>query len=85
MKKMRNVFASLLVSVIIPLGGYAQSTELGLTLGTEGVGLDLSVPVVKKWVGIRTGFSFMPHFNATMHFGFEGGDESMTQEEKDQH
>lgn len=124
---MRNVFASLLVSVIIPLGGYAQdvyveqqknvkrvtieeentstkllkkesrkkhnndgkkdysqSLELGLTLGTEGVGLDLSVPVVKKWVGIRTGFSFMPHFNATMHFGFEAGDESMTQEEKDQ-
>ncbi len=58
--------------------------DLGLTLGTEGIGLDLSVPVVEKWVSVRTGFTYMPRFNATMHFGFEAGDESMTQAEKDE-
>ena len=58
--------------------------DLGLTLGTDGIGLVLSVPVVEKWVSVRTGFTYMPRFNATMHFGFEAGDESMTQAEKDE-
>lgn len=58
--------------------------DLGLTLGSDGIGLDLSMPVVDKWVNVRAGFTYMPQFDVTMHFGFEAGDASMTQEEKDQ-
>ena len=58
--------------------------DLGVTLGTDGIGLDLSTPVVKNWVNVRAGFTYMPRFNATMHFGFEAGDESMTPAERDE-
>ena len=62
----------------------AQHLDLGVTLGTDGIGIDLSTPVVKNWVNVRAGFTYMPRFNATMHFGFEAGDESMTPAERDE-
>ena len=58
--------------------------DLGVTLGTDGIGVDLSAPVVENWVNVRAGFTYMPRFNATMHFGFEAGDASMTQDERDE-
>ena len=35
-------------------------------------------------MNVRAGFTYMPRFNATMHFGFEAGDESMTPAERDE-
>lgn len=82
MKRMMAFVAAVAMATGIAVA--QKNIDLGVTLGTEGVGLDLSVPVVKKWVNVRAGFTYMPHFNATMHFGFEAGDESMSQEEKNQ-
>ena len=71
----------------VPVKEKRQSSfhlDLGVTLGTDGIGLDLSTPVVENWVNVRAGFTYMPRFNATMHFGFEAGDESMTPAERDE-
>ena len=81
MKRIVTVFAAAVMASNVAVA--QKNIELGVTLGTDGVGLDLSMPVIKKWVNVRTGFTYMPRFNATMHFGFEAGDESMTPEERD--
>lgn len=81
MKRIVTVFAAAVMASNVAVA--QNNIELGVTLGTDGVGLDLSMPVIKKWVNVRTGFTYMPRFDATMHFGFEAGDESMTQEERD--
>ena len=62
----------------------SYSLDLGVTLGTDGIGVDLSTPVIKNWMNVRAGFTYMPRFDVTMHFGFEAGDASMTQEERDE-
>lgn len=46
-----------------------------ITLGTTGLGVDLAMPIGKS-VQIRTGFSFFPHYEQTMHFGVEVGDDT---------
>ena len=46
-----------------------------ITLGSTGVGVDLAMPVGKA-VQVRTGFSFFPHYEQTMHFGVQVGDDS---------
>ena len=81
MKRIVTVFAAAVMASNVAVA--QNNIELGVTLGTDGIGLDLSMPVIKKWVNVRTGFTYMPRFDATMHFGFEAGDESMTQEERD--
>ena len=81
MKRIVTVFAAAVMASNVAVA--QNNIELGVTLGTDGVGLDLSMPVIKKWVNVRTGFTYMPRFDATMHFGFEAGDESMTPEERD--
>ena len=81
MKRIVTVFAAAVMASNVAVA--QKNIELGVTLGTDGVGLDLSMPVIKKWVNVRTGFTYMPRFDATMHFGFEAGDESMTPEERD--
>ena len=81
MKRIVTVFAAAVMASNVAVA--QKNIELGVTLGTDGVGLDLSMPVIKKWVNVRTGFTYMPRFNATMHFGFEAGDESMTPEDRD--
>ena len=81
MKRIVTVFAAAVMASNVAVA--QNNIELGVTLGTDGVGLDLSMPVIKKWVNVRTGFTYMPRFNATMHFGFEAGDESMTPEDRD--
>ena len=92
MKKIITIVAAAAMATNITCAqNYIESKEkiikhldLGVTLGTDGIGIDLSTPVVKNWMNVRAGFTYMPRFNATMHFGFEAGDESMTQEERDE-
>ena len=81
MKKIITIVAAAAMATNITC---AQHLDLGVTLGTDGIGIDLSTPVVKNWVNVRAGFTYMPRFNATMHFGFEAGDESMTPAERDE-
>ena len=52
--------------------------DASVTLGTTGIGIDLSSPVT-NWAQLRIGYSFMPHFNYDMNFGVQVGD---TQESK---
>lgn len=92
MKRIITVVAAVVFAVSV---SFAQDTlkvnnkwikhlDLGVTLGTEGIGVDLEMPVVKNWVNVRAGFTYMPQFDATMHFGFEAGDASMSQDERDE-
>ncbi len=92
---MKRIITVVAAAVLAVSASFAQDTlkvnnklikhlDLGVTLGTEGIGLDLEVPVVKNWVNVRAGFTYMPQFDATMHFGFEAGDASMTPAERDE-
>ena len=45
--------------------------DLGVTMGTTGLGLELSTHV-HDMLRVRTGFSFVPNFDAKMNFGIEG-------------
>lgn len=45
-----------------------------ITMGTTGLGVDLAMPI-GKMVQVRTGFSFFPHYEQTMHFGVQVGDD----------
>ncbi len=47
--------------------------DLGLTLGTTGVGIDAAMPV-GNYVKLRAGFEVMPRFNYDMIFGVESVD-----------
>ncbi len=44
-----------------------KELEVGVTLGTTGVGVDLSTPIAKN-LRLRTGFEVMPHFDKTFTF-----------------
>lgn len=44
--------------------------DLGLTLGTTGIGFDLATPL-GEYVQIRTGFEFMPRFTKSLHFDIQ--------------
>ena len=44
--------------------------DLGVTLGTTGIGFDVAMPV-HDMVKLRTGFEFMPRFNMDLNFGVE--------------
>ncbi len=46
-----------------------------ITLGTTGVGIDLAMPI-GNMVQVRTGFTFFPHYEQTMNFGVQVGDDS---------
>ncbi len=47
--------------------------DLGITLGTTGIGIDAAMPV-GNYVKLRTGFEVMPRFNHDMHFDVESVD-----------
>lgn len=51
--------------------------DLGVTLGTTGIGLDVAMPV-GNYVKLRTGFEVMPRFNYNMNFGVESFDGTAT-------
>lgn len=48
--------------------GILNKLELGMTLGTTGIGLEVASPVT-EWARVRTGVSFVPSFDVPMHFG----------------
>ena len=47
--------------------------DAALTLGTTGIGIDVSSPVT-NWAQLRVGFSFMPRFHYDMNFEIQVGD-----------
>lgn len=48
--------------------------DLGVTLGTTGIGIDAAMPV-SNIVKLRTGFEVMPRFNHDMHFDVQSFDD----------
>ena len=50
-----------------------KQLDFGVTLGTTGLGFDVSMPV-HDIVKLRTGFEVMPRFNYDMHFNVESFD-----------
>lgn len=52
--------------------GILNHLDLGITVGSTGVGAELSSPIGKS-VKIRAGFTLVPHFKKTMHYGFQIG------------
>lgn len=51
--------------------------ELGVTLGTTGIGVDAATPLGSR-VKLRTGLEVMPHFERTLHFGIQSfGDDGL--------
>ncbi|MBP5771970.1 MAG: hypothetical protein J6W75_11580 [Bacteroidaceae bacterium] len=47
--------------------------DVTLTAGSAGIGLDLGTSIT-KWMGVRTGFTYMPHFKPKMSFEVQVGD-----------
>ena len=54
-----------------------NNVELGLTLGSTGVGLDIATPI-SNIIILRTGFELMPHFEQRLHFDIQSFDNSGT-------
>ncbi len=48
--------------------------DLGVEVGTTGVGFQLSTPLA-KFATVRTGFTFMPNIEVPMSFGIQVGDD----------
>ena len=44
-----------------------QHLDVSLNTGTTGIGLDLGTNIT-KWMDVRAGFTFMPHFKYNMNF-----------------
>ena len=55
--------------------------ELGVTLCTTGIGVDVAVPAT-SWAWLRTGFSYMPKLEVPMTFGVQVGDNPATSKSK---
>lgn len=51
----------------------------GVTLGTTGVGLEVTTPISRDW-DVRAGFDFMPRFTYDMNFGVTVGDDNTSAE-----
>ena len=61
--------------------GLSGKYDIGITLGTTGVGVDFAMPVVNQ-LRLRTGFSFEPRFEVPMTFTIQVGDDPATSERK---
>ena len=76
MKTMKRIIYSIALLCATTFSATAQNTkpfgnlDLGVTLGTTGVGFDVAMPV-HDMVKLRTGFEFMPRFNMDLNFGVE--------------
>ena len=55
--------------------------DLSLTTGSTGLGFDLSMPISNVF-SVRAGYATMPHFNHTMHFGVQVGEDPETSQSK---
>jgi hypothetical protein len=60
---------------------FFQHLDASVTLGSTGIGLDLSSPI-SNHVNLRAGFDFMPHFHHNMSFGVQVGDDPAKSESK---
>lgn len=54
---------------------FLKDMNVGITMGSTGIGIDVSMPVSKS-IDIRAGFDYMPHFDKTMHFDVQVGEDS---------
>lgn len=73
MKKILFSFALAVVTLSSQAQNMFNHLDLGVTLGTTGIGLDAAMPV-GDYVKLRTGFEVMPRFNYNMNFGVESFD-----------
>lgn len=59
--------------------------DLAIEVGTTGIGIDFATPIVKN-VKLRTGFTYMPKFECTIHFPIQFAESTdgsgLTQDEK---
>lgn len=63
--------ASLTSSAKSPFpAGTFDRLDAGITVGTTGLGIDLSSPI-GNYVRMRAGIEFTPRFNVPLHFGME--------------
>ena len=62
-------------------GQLIDHLDIGLSLGTTGIGIDAALPVNESFQ-LRAGFSFMPKFDYSMSFGVEVGDDPATSDSK---
>ena len=60
---------------------YWRHLEVSASLGTTGVGIDVSTPVYDN-VCLRTGFSYTPRFEVPMTFGIQVGNDPATSASK---
>ena len=73
---MKRIIYSIALLCATTFSATAQDTkpfgnlDLGVTLGTTGIGFDVAMPV-HDMVKLRTGFEFMPRFNMDLNFGVE--------------
>ena len=77
MKKILFSFALAVVTLTSQAQNMFNHLDLGVTLGTTGIGLDAAMPV-SDYVKLRTGFEVMPRFNYNMNFGVESFDGTET-------
>jgi len=79
---MKKVSFLILTAALVFQTGKAQTTttnlfnhmEVGLTVGTTGLGFDLAMPA-GNYVRLRTGMSFLPRIEVPMSFGIQVGDD----------
>lgn len=73
MKKILFSFALAVGTLTSQAQNMFNHLDLGVTLGTTGIGLDAAMPV-GDYVKLRTGFEVMPRFNYDMNFEVESFD-----------
>ena len=90
---MKKYVIALAVAMLPTMGVFAQENEAhttdkwiknvdaSVTVGTTGIGVDVAVPLGEV-VKVRTGFTWMPRFHATMNFGVKVGDKIESEEEQ---
>lgn len=60
---------------------YFHHMDVGVTMGTTGLGVDVSMPVYKN-VCLHTGLSYTPRFEVPMTFGIQVGNDPATSASK---
>lgn len=76
-----GTFAQTFSEPCIPGKVFTKSIDASVTMGTTGIGVDVALPI-SEVVKVRTGFSWMPRFHATMNFGVKVGNQQDTEEEQ---
>ena len=88
-------FLGIVFLMLISVSGYSQQKEsfqvkgsnifhkldASITLGTTGVGIDLSSPI-GNYLQLRAGYDFVPRFHYHMNFGVQVGDDPSKSDSK---